>query len=86
MNCKQGELAVIVKASPHQRREIGHICRILQPVTRPSDNAPGWHFEPPTALGNDCCVDEFMRPIRDPGDGAQDESLQWVPSPGWIPA
>ena len=28
-----------------------------------------------------CCPDEYLRPFRDPGDDAQDETLGWLPVP-----
>ena len=29
--------------------------------------------------GHDCVLDEFLRPIRDPGDDAKDEMLRPLP-------
>lgn len=27
------------------------------------------------------CADKYLRPIRDPGDDARDETLEWLPVP-----
>jgi hypothetical protein len=78
MNCKQGDLAVIVKVlNPKNSQIIGKIVRCIEPVVS-WDNIAGWAVDPPLsfAIG---VADENLRPIRD-NDG-EDETLQWSPVP-----
>jgi hypothetical protein len=35
----------------------------------------------PSPLEWDCVADACLRPIRDPGDDASDETLEWLPVP-----
>ena len=74
LNCKQGDLAVIVKAIDNQ-----FIGRILR-CTKFNDclGEPAWEFEP--EIGHYwLCRDSNLRPIRDqPGD---DETLEWASLP-----
>jgi hypothetical protein len=83
MNCKPGDLAVIV------RSESGNAGRIVE-VLRASHHYPNhwWvrlshpamnHFRMLVTEVN--CADANLRPIRDPGDDAQDESFRWAPAP-----
>ena len=83
MNCKPGDLAIVIgdvedKVPPRT----GAIVRISKaswfwpnaweldpPVFDPADGAP-------IHVSDDC-----LRPIRDPGDDAQDETLSWLPGP-----
>lgn len=81
MNCKQGDLAVIVKCvgGKSQERNIGHICRCVKAVRAPWGD-PGWLIDPPAPLGQTLCTDGSLRPIRDPGDDARDEMLRPLPN------
>jgi hypothetical protein len=67
MNCKPGDLAVIVKAAlPFEALNIGHICEVLRPENHPVTGAPAWRITPPTRAGGyDCVLDALLRPIRD---------------------
>ena len=85
LNCKPDDLAIVVKA--HVAENLGKIvkCRKLLPlayfkVGGPTENA--WLVDIDgkgpcpyaRSLGYDACIpDANLRPIRDPGDGAQDE-------------
>lgn len=96
MNCKPGDLAVIVFAA--KLSQIGRLVEVLHRGEEYGDGAVYWHvrvqgspvkvaiisannvhtgrFE--TRL--DCDVpDAWLRPIRDPGDDAIDESAAWLP-------
>ena len=67
MNCKQGDLAVIVSASVGMEWVIGHFCRVIQPITHPSGVGAGWVFEPPVCRGRewfDATLDCRLQPIR----------------------
>lgn len=78
MNCKPGDLAVIV-SSQRGPKPIGSIVRILL-------RGPDWlghatWLTTGARDGSDWHRDCVLRPIRDPGDDAQDESLSWLPVP-----
>ena len=85
MNCKQGDLAVVVKATNPQN--IGRIVSVLRPWIdsgtwvvrhhgRPAVTGIGLYWEP-------WCFDYELRPIRDI-DG-QDEMLRLVGLPAGTP-
>lgn len=97
MNCKPGDLAVIVRsegsgiAGEISRKIVGNIVKVThlrkaESVFCPCDEV--WNFLEvikvsvnginylATGIGDHC-----LRPIRDPGEDAQDESLNWLPSP-----
>jgi hypothetical protein len=98
MNCKPGDLAVVLFASKSPKM-IGRIVECVRLVS-PGENisglawsndigGPAWlvrttgsplqwvrHTVDERAIA-DCC----LRPIRDPGDDARDESLSWLPVP-----
>lgn len=78
MNCKQGDLAIIVRA-PLDPNFIGKIVTCVKIDNQFPDS---WQTEP-TLFGMDGALvvicDRGMRPIRDnPG---QDETLTWAPVP-----
>ena len=65
---------------------IPELLRMIVQVTKLSDEFPNsWDTEPPVyTSGNPWPVsfdDRSLRPIRDPGDDAQDETLQWLDAP-----
>lgn len=84
MNCKTGDLAVIVNG-----KNIGRFCTVLDcgllandwwvrliggpgPVDRGGRNA----------MDVEANIDDSrLRPIRDPGDDARDETLSWLDVP-----
>lgn len=89
MNCKPGDLAVIV-APDTSTRNLGKIVRVLH-GSRLGD---GWWWveslSPAFMNGPGSCdrvamegniEDRRLRPIRDPGDDAVDETLLWLPAP-----
>lgn len=86
MNCKPGDLARVINSE--RAREAGIVDLIVR-VTELSRNhwgAPSWRFEGPPRVhrcGEPITVipDEMLRAICDPGDVAQDETLQWLPAP-----
>ena len=83
MNCKPGDLAVIVR-SERAPEHIGKIVTCVRPhiflgvecweITPTLKNSTGG-----TAYW--AVPDRQLRPIRDPGDDAQDETLEWLPVP-----
>lgn len=101
-NCKPGDLAVVVKsggwgmAGEISRLLIGRIVRVVRlkkPANSQCFSDLVWEFETPQVLfyeGRrfvaDGAADYCLRPIRDPGDDARDETLEWIPSPSQIEA
>jgi hypothetical protein len=100
MNCKPGDLAVIVSAKGAtpgpigdvSRASIGLIGRVtrLRPPVNPSacSTALVWEFEKPMVIRVGAsyydilgCSDFDLLPIRDPGEDARDETLEWLPVP-----
>ena len=103
LNCKPGDLAVIVHfsgwgtAGRISKMLIGRIVRVVSLVPPSSDfecySPLVWKFEKEidvvvdgkkfTANG---IADKCLRPIRDPGEDAQDETLQWLDVPRKVAA
>ena len=104
MNCKPGDLAVIVRCPDLWSKFRGRIVQVLRiapthtfklPDGYVNEGCPAnvWLCElqspmtVPLAGGLSCsaryvCIrDAALRPIRDTGDDAQDETLQWLPVP-----
>lgn len=78
MNCKAGDLAVVIKGKDPQ--QIGKIVRCMRSTVDRFTGDPGWIVEP--TLGKWRGVkDANLRPLHDSGDDAQDETLSWVPVP-----
>lgn len=86
MNCKPGDLAVMVRSDFPE-----NIGRLLRVIVADSWDGHDWSCEA-------CCrvmtsrgwrkagasvlaLDSDLRPIRDPGDDAKDETLEWLPVP-----
>jgi hypothetical protein len=90
MNCKPGDLAVIVCTHPGEaatKQFLGRVVRLLEPTLY--DAGVGWSFEKQPLRGRyrgrsvtwDNLQDEWLKPLRDPGDDAKDETLSWKPVP-----
>lgn len=83
MNCKPGDLALVVR--PSKTDNPPHIGALVE-IDRHCDVFPGcWRLNPPVIDlrdGREVSVpDDALRPIRDPGDDAKDETLSWLPVP-----
>lgn len=81
MNCKPGELAIV--AGTDTRR---HLLGLIVKVERSEMfmGIPHWRTDPPywdTDYVEVWFADEDLRPIRDPGTDARDETLSWKPVP-----
>lgn len=90
MNCKQGDLAIIVRSYSGNEGKIVRCIKIRE--TNCSSLLPDGSFSSPdvwweidqtlpswNGLPGDDIADSQLRPIRDPGDDAQDESKAWLP-------
>lgn len=81
MNCKPGDLAICINAVV--KEHIGLIVLVVGPAL---DRQPGWwtvevpNHPSPNDLGWRA-RDSSLRPIRDPGEDATDETLTWLPVP-----
>jgi hypothetical protein len=87
VNCKPGDLAVVVRSTVPQN--LGRVFR----VTRFVGQVNGWEGEDRWAIDADrpligvrggrswSARDSNLRPIRDPGEDAKDETLQWKEVP-----
>jgi hypothetical protein len=85
MNCKPGDLAVFVRSYIGNEGKIVRILRLAD-VHERRDYDPSeiiWATDRPvldTFGGWGCtAIDSYLRPIRDPGDDAVDESKAWLP-------
>lgn len=88
MNCKPGDLAVIVNGE-----NAGRLVTVL--AVSQYHGAGFWYVEIHGRPGTGTWIgtktrgidnfghisDSRLRPIRDPGEEAEDETLQWIPSP-----
>lgn len=88
LNCKPGDLAVIVASLPAGAFLIGRFVEVLEPAHDVPEGAAWWVrlrpiVNPLTGESGDegVAADCFLRPLRDPGDDARDETLDWIPLP-----
>lgn len=92
MNCKPGDLAIRIQGESGDLVPVGAVVRCVRHYSGPAniDNVrqqfTGWFVEyqghVTDADGWTWAIpDEHLRPIRDPGDDAKDETLQWLPVP-----
>lgn len=84
-NVKAGDLAVIVRSA--EKRNLGKFVKVLRRMDTISDSwwvisnavLHGFQDWPPgSEVGT---YDACLRPIRDPGEDAQDQTLQWLDVP-----
>lgn len=86
MNCKQGDLAIVVKSWAGNEGKIVRCIKYagVQPW-QDGEDLPSWEIDIdlPGVYGppENIIADEQLRPIRDPGDDAQDETLTWLEVP-----
>jgi hypothetical protein len=87
MNCKPGDLAMYVGKAAHMRGRVVKCVELLglKPATGSSELWAMWRVDPPQpdspAHVKDWIADRALRPIRDPGEDAKDETLNWLPVP-----
>ena len=86
MNCKPGDLAVQVGGLIENH---GLLLRVIKTgdyigewECEAMSNAPVSSLDEPIKVGEIVyCHDRNLRPLRDPGEDATDETLQWLPVP-----
>lgn len=95
MNCKPGDLAVFVKSWCGNEGKIVRTVRLateaelqacgfvqtLGAVWVLEQYLPAIRQSSGKRLTTNFAVDAFLRPIRDPGEDATDETLTWIPVP-----
>lgn len=84
LNCKQGDLAIITSSAAGNEGKIVRCIRFIGKV-HGWDGTDRWEIDQEnrgTWGGRTMtCRDSRMRPIRDPGEDAKDETLNWLPVP-----
>ena len=99
MNCRKGDLAVVVRSSVGNA---GRFVKVLAPLgVEPKYDGRIWSLgnskgafhwlvrtagSPLNSIRGDRYIempmpDDCLRPLRDPGDDAADQTLEWLPSP-----
>lgn len=90
MNCKPGDLAVVVRLFPDDEPSIlGRVLRVTHLRERGDCLGYGgsaWEYEGPRLVHKLMgpylrIADECLRPLRDPGPDARDETISWKPVP-----
>lgn len=91
MNCKPGDLAIVVRSYAGNEGKIVRCLKLAPGITRAllpnGDFEVGaiWEIDRPLKSWAGCsdkfAPDSSLRPIRDPGDDAVDETLLRLPSP-----
>jgi hypothetical protein len=85
MNCKPGDLAVVVRVNQERFKFLlGRFVTVTTSYQNPRTGVACWKYEgepivSPTAFVVTGIDDDELRPIRDPGDDAADESRAWLP-------
>ena len=83
MNCKPGDLAIVVHSHNNNHGRIVQCIRLVD-FSFQLGEFSSWMTEPMLMNSQGVLVpipDYQLRPIRDPGEDAQDETLQWLPVP-----
>lgn len=86
LNCRRGDLAVIARTAEEFKDAIGHVAQCVE-ATPGHPFLVGWIIEPPVlvkGISYNACADWCLRPIRNPGDDAADETLTWAGLPGGV--
>jgi len=95
MNCEKGDFVMAYRASGFglagrvSKKLKGHfatVTHLAEPKGSTCSEKLVWAFEEPIAVEVDGvvyqvlgCADSHLRPIRNPGDDAADESKSWLP-------
>jgi hypothetical protein len=96
MNCRPGDLAIVIRSG--LGKSVGRLVTCIRLSEEEGlrnrdgsvDWGPIWETDDygPTGFGqfHNLWADADLRPIRDPGDDATDESLLWAPAPEKVAA
>ena len=76
MNCKPGDLALVVEATHRER--IGSIVKVLKPTMLTTYWVVEWRG------GLYIAHDSWLKPLR--GDSGEDETLRWAGKPQEVTA
>jgi hypothetical protein len=83
LNCKQGDLAVIVRSHAHNEGKIVECVRLIPAPFWAIENGPRWIISTPVVDSRghliDSIADKCLRPLRD--SGGLDEMLRLVGLP-----
>jgi len=84
MNCRPGELAIIISVLGYPRATpvLGTVVRTVALASHHPLTGPMWQLEEPVWLlgeSYNLIADAALKPLRDPGDDAIDESRAWLP-------
>lgn len=84
MNCKQGDVAIVVNSLAGNEGKIIRVTVLRQAFNHPNGE-PVWEYTGAVLAGTrgpvaSAIADRFLRPIRDPGDDAKDEMLRSLPT------
>lgn len=80
MNCKPGDLAIVVCCEVDDY--VGRIIRVHHVLPIIEEFAPFWYFTGADSMEwefSNGISDACLKPLRDPGDDAVDESKAWLP-------
>lgn len=98
MNCKPGDLAIVVKSTCGNEGKIVRCIRLATPVEADRLgywSGPLWYTDVELMSQRyngmerrmvRSCPDKYLRPIRDPGDDAVDEMVERVGKPEGVVA
>jgi hypothetical protein len=90
MNCKQGDLAVFIRSDAGNEGRVVTCVRLtaieeLQLLGWRLDVGPVWVIDQVVLTTHGrlapLAADSYLFPIRDPGEDAKDETLQWKKVP-----
>lgn len=83
MNGKPGELAIVVDSADGDQTFLGRVLTTVSLVEDVDGGRPAWLTDPLLEDPRDGMLifwfDTSLKPIRDPGDDAVDESAAWLP-------
>lgn len=74
MNCKPGDLAVIVSGRP-----VANIGKVVQVISFKFELMGCHIWKVEGSIESVGVADDCLRPLRNPGDDAVDESKAWLP-------
>lgn len=93
LRCKQGDLAVVVKSAHDNEGQIVLCVRLVNSYLQSTPGrevyaTDGWEIDPPIPSWGGpggCWIvpDSSLRPIRNPGLDAVDQTLEWVGAPDY---